>query len=231
MSIDLPEWLDPQPWMRYAAEAGDDQVRQALAAANPSERELAVLLSPAARPHVEAMAQRAQALTRHHFGRTIGLYAPLYLSSHCPGGCAYCGFASDRPNTRHSLGPEAARREMEAMAAMGIDEILLLTGERTPEFDFDDLVPFVRMAADRFDLVGIEVFPMSQDEYHLLAEAGCTSITLYQETYDPERYDRYHRWGPKKDYLNRVDAPGRALAGGLRYAGLGALLGPGRSGA
>jgi len=225
VNIVLPEWLDPEPWLSCAQEVTEAQVLQAINAVAPAERELAVLLSPAARPHIEAMAQRAQALTRRHFGRTISLYAPLYLSSHCPGGCAYCGFASDRKNERHSLSAEDARREMKAMAAMGIDEILMLTGERTPKFEFVDLKPFVQMAAEYFDLVAIEVFPMEEHEYRQLAEVGCTSLTLYQETYDAQRYDIFHRWGPKKNYMNRILAPDRALAGGLRNAGLGALLG------
>jgi 2-iminoacetate synthase len=108
---------------------------------------------------------------------------------------------------------------------MGFEEILLLTGERSSRADIDYLRTCVRLAADRFHTVAIEVFPMEQDEYHMLAEAGCVSVTMYQETYDPEPYDRMHRWGPKKDFFNRLDAPARALAGGLRFAGLGALLG------
>ncbi|MCK5149208.1 2-iminoacetate synthase ThiH [bacterium] len=211
--------------MHYSKDAEEGQVRQALDAAAPGEKELSTLLSPAARPFIEAMAQRARTLTRRHIGRTIGLYAPLYLSSHCPGGCTYCGFASDRENERHSLSAKEAAHEMAAMSAMKLDEVLLLTGERTPKFDFHHLKPFIEMAARQFDLVGIEVFPMDEAEYRELAGAGCTSVTLYQETYDAAQYDRYHRWGPKKNYLNRIDAPARALSGGLRYVGMGALLG------
>jgi 2-iminoacetate synthase len=219
----LPDWLNPTPWLEHSFSAAD--IQHALGAESPDEETLAALLSPAASEFLEPMAARAQALTRRHFGRTVQLYVPLYLSSWCSGGCAYCGFAADRQTERHALEFAAVEKELAAIKAMGFEEILLLTGERSAQADLDYLRECVRRAAQQFHNVAIEVFPMAEAEYRSLTETGCTGVTLYQETYHPETYDTMHRWGPKKDFFQRLEAPSRALAGGLRFAGLGALLG------
>ncbi|AKJ64977.1 2-iminoacetate synthase ThiH [Kiritimatiella glycovorans] len=223
---EVPEQIDPRPWLAAArGGARREDAMRALASDEPGPRELAALLSPAAGALLEPMARRAQALTRRHFGRTVQLYVPLYLSSHCPGGCLYCGFASDRAAPRHRLEPEQSEDEMDALKSMGFEEVLLLTGERCPGADYAYVRDCVARAARHFHNVNVEVFPMETGEYRGLAEAGCSGLTLYQETYDPGRYERFHRWGPKRDYRARLDAPERALRAGLRFAGLGALLG------
>lgn len=219
----LPDWLTPEPWLSRLFVAAD--IERALATESPDEETLAALLSPAAEKCLESMAARAQTLTRQRFGCTMQLYVPLYLSSHCSSGCAYCGFAADRHTDRHALAFDAVQQELDAIHAMGFEEILLLTGERSLRADLDYLRECIALAARRFHHVAIEVFPMTEDEYRSLAEIGCTSITLYQETYHPETYARMHRWGEKKDFFQRLAAPERALASGLRFAGLGALLG------
>lgn len=183
------------------------------------------LLQPKSDTELEAMAQRARMLTRRHFGQTISLYAPLYLSNYCSGGCVYCGFASDREQPRTRLSKSELNQELSALRQNGLDDILLLTGERTEKAGFDYVLECVETAAETFDSVGIETFAMSDDEYRQLVDAGCTSITLYQETYDRKLYANLHRWGPKRDYANRIEAPARALAAGMRSAGLGVLLG------
>lgn len=200
-------------------------VESALQTSHPSEREFAALISPAAEPLLEAIAQRAQKLTRAHFGKTISLYAPLYLSNYCPGGCAYCGFAADRNQPRHRLSAEELKREMAGLKAMHIEDILLLTGERCPQADFSYLLESVREAAHHFHNVSVEAFAMSRDEYAQLAEVGCTGVTLYQETYDRELYSKLHRWGDKRDYDFRIQAASNVLEAGMRYVGIGALLG------
>jgi thiazole biosynthesis protein ThiH len=219
----MPAWIDPSPWLDGRASTPAD-VERALRCDEPGPRELATLLSPAAHPFIEVMAQRARALTQRHFGRTISLYAPLYLANHCTSGCAYCGFASDRTQPRRRLEPPEAEKELAMLKEMGFEEVLLLTGERTSHAGFDYLLECVSLAAQRFHAVGIEAFPMTTREYGLLAEAGCSGVTVYQETYDPRQYDRLHRWGPKKDYLDRLEAPARA-GSGMRTVGLGVLLG------
>jgi 2-iminoacetate synthase len=225
MSEETPQWLNPAALVDSAWQANSHQIRQAILADEPGPREFARMCSPKAQEHLELMAQRAQLITRRHFGRTTTLYAPLYLSNYCSGGCLYCGFASDRKEERCLLSQDEMRAEMEAMKAMGLEEILLLTGERMPQADLDYLETAVRIAAEYFSSITIEVFPMEEHEYRRLADAGCTGVTLYQESYDAEVYKKMHRWGPKRDYTARLDAPSRALQGGLRTAGLGALLG------
>ena len=225
MKNNLPAWVDPAPWMERCRHAGSCDVRNALTATQPAEFELAALLSPAARPMIEDLARRSRDLTTSHFGNIIDLYIPLYLSDECTGGCAYCGFAADRHTPRRTLTLDEVDRELDAVAAMGLQEILLLTGERSPHVDATYVGACITRAAQRFHRVTIETFPMTVDEYRHIAACGCSGVTIYQETYDPERYAELHRWGPKRDFPSRLDAPARVLAAGIRTCGLGALLG------
>ncbi len=221
----IPEEIDPAPWVDRVQSASVQDVDRALAADGIGEREMAALLSPAAQTRLESMARKALGLTRQHFGRTIQLFAPLYLSSYCSSACTYCGFAADRRVRRHKLTDDEAARELDALRAMGIEEVLFLTGERTFKADFEFLRDHITAAARRLHQVAIEVFPMQTEEYRTLAESGCVSVSLYQETYHPQRYAQVHVFGDKRDYNYRLDGPARALEGGLRSVGLGALLG------
>ena len=225
MSTLPPDWLNPDLWLNRVRNTDARAVRQALATEYPGIAELAALLSPAAGEALDRLATRAQFLTRRQFGRTISLYVPLYLSDFCKNGCVYCGFAADRHRPRRRLERDDIIAEMDTLKGMGFEEILLLTGERAPHADFDYVRASVTLAAERFDLVTVEVFPMTREEYHGLIEAGCTGLTMYQETYDPAVYKRMHRWGPKRDYQYRLETPARALAAGLRTVGLGTLMG------
>ena len=225
MSKQIPEWLNPDPWLGFTNNNDPQAIKCAILSENPTERELALMLSPAAGEFLELMAQRAQAITRRHFGRTIKLYTPLYLSNFCNGGCLYCGIAGDRRAKRAVLDEAQLRQEMDAIKSMHLEELVLLTGERMPEADVSYLRASVAIAAEQIHNVNIEVFPMSENEYRQLADAGCTGVTLYQETYDPVVYEKMHRWGDKRDFSSRLNAPDRALRGGMRTVGIGALLG------
>ncbi len=224
-SAEIPEWLKIENYLNRVVRATSADVQAALSCQHPDASSFAALLSDAAVPYIETMAQRARRLTHSHFGRVISLYAPLYLSNYCPGGCSYCGFASDRKQSRHRLEIEALRREIAGLKSRHIDDVLLLTGERCPQADFEYLLRCVKEVVPHFNNVGIESFAMTTEEYRMLERAGCTSVTLYQETYDPGRYDELHRWGEKSDYQYRLEAPDRALDAGLRMVGIGALLG------
>jgi 2-iminoacetate synthase len=223
----IPKWLDPTALQELSRKPDEQAVKNAMTVCAPTVKHFAALLSPAAAAMLEPMARRAEALTRRHFGRTISLYVPLYLSNYCPGGCIYCGFAADRKQKRLRLEEAELKKELAALKRKGFEEVLLLTGERTPEADFNYLRNCVALTAKYFHNVTIESFFMNEEEYRQLAEAGCTGMTLYQETYDPRLYSMLHRWGPKRDFLFRLEAPERALAGGLRTVGVGALLGLG----
>lgn len=225
MQNKLPDWLNPEAWLPNTKSTDRRTIQAAILSENPGERELALMLSPAADEFLELMAQRAQAITRRHFGRTISLYTPLYLSNFCNGGCVYCGIAGDRRAKRAVLSESELRHEMEAIRAMHFEDLILLTGERMPEADVPYLAKSIAIAAEYIHNITIEVFPMQEDEYRELAEAGCTGVTIYQETYDPVIYEKMHRWGDKRNYLNRIEAPARALRGGMRTVGIGALLG------
>lgn len=221
----LPASLDPAPWLALARGASPSDVRRALSTSIPTEAEFAALLSPAADAQLEDLAVRARELTRHHFGQTLSLYVPLYLSDYCSGGCVYCGFAADRGQPRRRLEQDDMVRELDTIKAMGFEEILLLTGERTPQADLDYLRGAVMEAARRFAAVTVEAFPMAAEEYRSLVEAGAIGVTIYQETYEPVQYEQMHRWGPKRDYENRLETPARVLEGGMRTVGMGTLLG------
>lgn len=205
--------------------ASDEQIFAAMGAQHPGPRELALMLQPRAQAHLEQMASRARSLTARHFGNIVSLYAPLYLSNHCSSGCAYCGYASDRRQPRRKLTFDEVEKELAALKKEGFEEILLLTGERTPQADFDYLHECVRIASGHFHQVLVEAFPMTVEEYRQLAEAGCVGVTLYQETYNPAAYEKLHRWGPKKDFAARLAAPAHVLEAGMRTAGMGVLLG------
>ncbi len=221
----LPAEIDPRPWLDKADQASDREVQAALQAPEVNEAQLAALLSPAAAAYLEPMAQRAQALTRRQFGRTIHLYAPLYLSNYCGSRCTYCGFAAQNKVQRSKLTLEETAAELSALQAQGIEEVLLLTGERTRTADVDYICAHTELAARHMHQVTAEVFPMTETEYRQLVASGCVGISLYQETYDPAQYARCHLGGDKRHYGYRLHGPARALAAGMRTVGLGALLG------
>jgi 2-iminoacetate synthase len=225
MHTTLPIDLSPSHWLSLARGAARSDVQRALDSPSPGAADFAALISPEGGDRLEEMAARALQTTRRHFGNTVSLYVPLYLSNYCSSGCSYCGFASDRAQRRSRLDREGILRELDAIRSMGFDEVLLLTGERSSHTGFDYILEAVALAAKRFAAVAIEAFPMSVEEYRMLAGAGCMMVTIYQETYDRVEYARLHRWGPKRDYGYRLETPARVLEAGIRMAGMGVLLG------
>jgi 2-iminoacetate synthase len=201
--------------------------RAALAAAreHPSFEDFLALLSPGAAGCLDAMALRARAITRQHFGRTIGMYIPLYLSNECSNECVYCGFNRSNRIQRRTLSEAEVERELEALADQGFDSILLLTGEAPGRAGLDYLARCVALARRCFSQVALEIYPLDTDGYRRLVEAGATGLTLYQETYDPAVYAQVHRAGRKADFRWRLEAPDRAALAGFRRIGIGALLG------
>lgn len=201
-------------------------VRRAIRS-EPSVEGFAAMLSPAAEPLVEEMAVRARQLTRDHFGNSVCMFTPLYVSNYCVNGCVYCGFNCRNRIDRLRLDLDSVAKELDAIKETGLEEVLLLTGESPSKSDVDYVCDCVCLAAERFAVVGIEVFPMNTEDYERVQQAGADYVTMFQETYDPDRYDELHPIGPKSVFSYRFDSQERALRGGMRGVAFGALLGLG----
>jgi 2-iminoacetate synthase len=202
-----------------------DQVRQALRKTRLQPEDFSALLSPAAAPLLEAMAEKAQMVTRKQFGNAIQIFTPLYLANHCENHCVYCGFNSHNPIQRARLDPGEIEEEMKAIAATGLREILLLTGESRAKSDLAYLGKACQIARRLFKVVGLEVYPMNVEGYAHLHECGADYVTVFQETYNPDRYETLHLAGPKRVFPYRFYAQERAILGGMRGVGFAALLG------
>lgn len=164
-------------------------------------------------------------MTEQHFGRTISIYAPLYLSNFCSSHCTYCGFKSVNRINRFKLTSDQMHQEMTYLSAQGIENVLMLTGESYQVTPLSYLKEAVHTAKNYFPSISLEVHPMKTEEYRELFESGADGITLYQETYDRQRYKEVHLSGIKADYDFRLEGPQRAAQGGIRSLSLGILLG------
>ena len=190
-----------------------------------SLQRLVTLISPAASNYLEIMAHQANNLTAQRFGKTIQLYAPLYLSNHCVNACTYCGYNTGSDFERTRLSIDEAMADARIIAEEGFRHILLVSGEDHRHVSVEYLVRLAGQLRKTFSSISIEIYPMSADQYKTLFEAGIDGVTLYQETYDRSLYKRYHPAGPKRDYDHRIDTHDRAAAAGMRRLGIAALLG------
>jgi len=186
---------------------------------------LMMLVSPAAESYLEQMAQIAHQLTVQRFGRTVRLYAPLYLSNFCVNDCLYCGFNKSHKFPRIRLTIDQAVAEADIIAKEGFKDLLLVSSEDKDFISVDYLSDLAEKLRQKFSSLSIEVYQMPCDEYGKLFAAGIEGVTLYQETYNRETYRFYHPAGPKSDYDNRLQAPDCMAAAGMREIGIGALLG------
>lgn len=227
---DFAHTLNAWPAERIAdglAAARPADVEAALSAQERGPRELLALLSPAARAYLEPMAAEAQRLTRWHFGRTISLYAPLYISNLCAADCVYCGFAARSMNRekRVTLNPAQIEMECAALAAHGFESVLLLTGEAPKTVTVGYIAQAVSLARRHFASVSAEIYAIDEAEYRQLVAEGLEGVTLYMETYHRPTYAEVHLLGGKADYDYRLGAMERAGAAGARKLNIGALLG------
>jgi 2-iminoacetate synthase len=220
--------LDTHPWEQVCARIQStraEDVRTALGKSRLSLEDLAALLSPAAEPFLEEMAQKANALTRRRFGRVIQMYAPLYLSNECTNACVYCGFSRKNEVQRRTLSPAEALEEANLLIEAGFRHILLVSGESPRHVDTEFLAALVPRFNRRCASVSIEVQPLSREDYALLIECGVDGLVSYQETYNREVYAACHPAGPKRDFTFRLETADRGGAAGFRRVGIGALLG------
>lgn len=183
------------------------------------------LLSPAAEPYLERMAQRARTETGKHFGNTVYLFTPLYIANYCENYCVYCGFNCYNDIRRMKLNMEQIDKEMKVIADSGMEEILILTGESRSKSSVEYIGEACKLARKYFRMVGLEIYPVNTDEYRYLHECGADYVTVFQETYDTDKYETLHLLGHKRVWPYRFDAQERALRGGMRGVAFSALLG------
>ncbi len=186
---------------------------------------LKALLSPAADAFTEQTARRAASLTAQYFGNSVSLFTPLYISNYCENRCVYCSFNCKSPIPRMKLDSTQLERELEAIASTGMEEILILTGESPSKSPLDYIGDACRTARRYFRSVAVEIYPVNTDAYRYLHECGADFVTVFQETYDTERYSLLHPAGRKRIWTYRFDAQERALLGGMRGVSFGALFG------
>jgi 2-iminoacetate synthase len=202
-------------------------VEQALRKEWLSIEDFGAILSPEASGYLEEMAVKSLRATRRHFGNSVQLFTPLYISNYCENHCTYCGFNCHNHIKRGKLSLNEIEAELKAIAATGLREVLLLTGESRYQADIAYIGASVECAAQYFPTVGIEIYPLNVVEYAYLQKCGADFVSVYQETYDAKRYAQVHLSGPKRCYPYRFHAQERALQGGIRGVAFGALLGLG----
>ncbi|MCR5076119.1 MAG: 2-iminoacetate synthase ThiH [Ruminococcus sp.] len=190
-----------------------------------SVEDFKALLSPAAEPFLEQMAQKARLETQKHFGNTVYLFTPLYIANYCENYCVYCGFNCYNDIRRMKLSMEQIEHEMKVISESGMEEILILTGESRAQSSVEYIGEACKLARKYFRLVGIEIYPVNTDEYRYLHECGVDYVTVFQETYDSDRYEQLHLMGHKRVFPYRFEAQERALMAGMRGIACSALLG------
>ena len=206
---------------RYTAK----DVRAALEHETCTIEDFKALISPAAEPFLEQMAERARRETSKHFGNTVYLFTPLYIANYCENYCVYCGFNCYNHINRMKLTMEQIEKEMKVIADSGMEEILILTGESRGQSSVEYIGEACKLARKYFRMVGLEIYPVNTDEYRYLHECGADYVTVFPETYDTDKYETLHLMGHKRVWPYRFDAQERALRGGMRGVAFSALLG------
>ncbi|NMH59847.1 2-iminoacetate synthase ThiH [Alteromonas ponticola] len=210
--------------MQIAAKNAVD-VRCALSATQPTLDDFLALVSPAAEPFIETMAQQSVQLTRARFGNTISFFIPLYLSNLCANECTYCGFTMSNRIKRKTLSPDEVASEAVAIKKMGINSVLVVTGEHEKKVGMAYFRQVIPLLKSFFDYLTMEVQPLSTLDYAELKQLGVDAILVYQETYHARRYGLFHQRGNKTDFDYRLDTADRIGQAQLDKIGLGALLG------
>ena len=208
-----------------ARTAAASDVRRLIGQPDLSLSDFAALLSPGGAELLEPLTRRSQAITRQRFGKTIRLFAPLYLSNECINNCKYCGFSRDNPILRVTLSIDDVRREARALADQGLRNILLVAGEHPKFVSNGYMAECVRALREFIPSISLEVGPMETADYVPTVQAGADGLVVYQETYDRPLYAEMHTAGPKRDFDWRLECPERAYAAGFRRLGIGALYG------
>ncbi len=207
----------------YAKTSRD--VEHALSSTKRDLEDFKALISPAAVPYLEQMAQLSHQLTLKRFGKTIQMYIPMYLSNECQNICAYCGFSLHNKIPRKTLSNQEIIEEAKSIKALGYDHILLVTGEANKTVGVDYIRNAIQLLRPYFSSISMEVQPLEQDEYEILREEGLNTVLVYQETYHKEDYKKHHTKGKKSNFNYRLTTPDRLGQAGLKKIGLGVLIG------
>lgn len=207
----------------YSKTAAD--VERALQKGHRELHDFMALISPAAAPYLEQMAQLSHQLTQKRFGRTIQMYIPMYLSNECQNICTYCGFSLDNKIPRRTLTEKEILSETAHIKAMGYDHILLVTGEANKTVGVEYFKKALKLIAPQFSHISLEVQPLDQPEYEELIDYGLNTVLVYQETYHREDYKKHHPKGKKSNFNYRLETPDRLGKAGIHKIGLGVLFG------
>jgi 2-iminoacetate synthase len=218
-SLPLPSFV------KRSLDANANDVRASVAKSKLSLNDFVNLISPAANELLETLSSRSQKITQQRFGKTIRLFAPLYLSNECINNCSYCGFSRDNAILRVTLSIEEVLREAAALREQGFRNILLVAGEHPKFVSNNYLRDCVAALHAEIPSVSLEVGPMETDEYRPLVAAGADGLVVYQETYDRKIYSEMHTAGPKRNFDWRLETPERAYGAGFRRLGIAALFG------
>ncbi len=213
--------VEQYDYLKYTAQ----DVKAALERTHCTIEDFKALLSPAAAPFLEQLAQKARIETSKHFGNTVYLFTPIYIANYCENYCVYCGFNCFNNIKRMKLNFEQIEHEMKIIAESGMEEILILTGESRGQSDVKYIGEACKLARKYFRMVGLEIYPVNTDEYKYLHECGADYVTVFQETYDIEKYEQLHLAGHKRVWPYRFDSQERALRAGMRGVAFSALLG------
>lgn len=201
------------------------EVERSLAADILREEDLMNLLSPAAEPFLEEIAQRSHRLTEQRFGKTINMFAPLYVSNVCTNRCAYCGFNAGNAVERLTLTLDQVEEEARAIHGLGFRNVLLVSGEAPQLVPVEYFAEVAHRLRPLFSSISVEIYPMAVEDYRTLIDNGVDGLVVFQETYRRDLYGRVHCGGRKRDYRWRLETPERGGEAGFRRIGLGALLG------
>ena len=203
------------------------EVEKALSSAHRTEEDFKALVSPAAAPYLERMAIMSQQITRKRFGKTIQLFAPLYLSNECSNICTYCGFSLNNKIKRRTLNAGEILEEIAILKKHGFNHLLLVTGESNHTVHIDYFLQAIEIIRPHFANISLEVQPLSEEEYRRLQQAGVHAVLVYQETYHKEKYKEFHLKGKKANFYYRLETPDRIGRAGIHKIGLAVLLGLG----
>lgn len=203
----------------------ESDVLRALAKDKLTLSDFQALISPAAQPYVEQMAQKSMQITQKRFGKTIQMYVPLYVSNYCTNACIYCGFNHNNEFERKLLSMDEVLNEAAAIKKLGFEHILLVTGEDQRYCNTQYIADIIAMLKKEFALISIEVQPMDMEDYQQLITTGLHTVYIYQETYNEKNYKTYHPKGKKSNYRYRLETPDRLGKAGVHKIGLGCLLG------